>query len=57
MEEWTMTATQDLATRQIGSVIDEFVPEQYQHFFARVDQEDFSVDMAWWAWRLELDDE
>ena len=52
-----MTATQDLATRQIGSVIDEFVPEQYQHFFARVDQEGFSVDMAWWAWKLELDDE
>jgi hypothetical protein len=52
-----MNNTQDLDTRQIGSVIDEFVPEKYRHFFAKVDQEDFSVDMAWWAWRLELDDE
>jgi hypothetical protein len=52
-----MGDTQALDARQIGSVIDEVVPEQYQHFFSKVNQEDFSVDMAWWAWKLELDDE
>ena len=46
----------DLEKAKIGDVILNCVPERYQHFFAKVDQ-DFVVDNDWWSLDLNLDDE
>lgn len=48
--------SQDITEKTIGDVIAECVPEQFQHFFAKVN-DDFVVDNKWWSWGLELDDE
>lgn len=51
-----VTEMKDLEIAKIGDVILSCVPERYQHFFAKVN-EDFIVENEWWSFGLELDDE
>lgn len=46
----------ELGSAKIGDVILSCVPEQYQHFFAKID-DNFVIDNEWWSYGLELDDE
>lgn len=45
-----------LQGKKIGDIIIDCVPEQFQHFFVKVD-DNFVADNKWWAFELELDDE